>query len=357
MALYDYLYVDLPRVISLYSQLTGGIVESRETVREYSKSADNKRAYDFKVFRHDAGGVANDKSASKELVKPHHSVLVELEDELRKQGFLLDLDVEDCNLSLRDPRVRELLGATLCVKVTGRAVIEDYERMKGIARAFPEITKFINKSIESGIKQSPGYLEVQKQLEDLSLGLKDEKDRNKRTSIEAKVKKLKSELAQVVSSVSSVSPIEPWILEGFHSWVDAFLPDIINLRVYPYLERPDEQIFGHLKREYFEDADTSSFHFTYGSKPTERISLIGIVTAIPTETPDSFDPLAEFVGDGLKDSEAVESGFRGLFRGFDGLEQMIRTSRFPRVLVQPIVVYRNVEPNKSMRDAQQTPSV
>ncbi len=31
MPLYDYLYVDLPKVISLYSQITGGIVESRET--------------------------------------------------------------------------------------------------------------------------------------------------------------------------------------------------------------------------------------------------------------------------------------------------------------------------------------
>lgn len=353
MALYDYLYVDLPRVISLYSQLTGGIVESRETTREHSKSVDNKRAYDFRVFHHDAGGTANDKSASKELVKPHHSVLVELEDELRKQGFLLDLDAEGCDMSLRDLHIRKLLGATLCVKVTGRAVIEDYERMKGIAKAFPEITKFINKSIESGVKQSQEYLEIQKQLEDLAPDLKGEKDRNKRATAEAKLRKLKSDLAQIAGSASSISSVEPWILEGFHTWVDTFLPGIINLRVYPYLERPDEQIFGHLKREYFEDSDTGSFHFTYGSKPTEKISLIGIVTAIPTEAPDYFDPLAEFAGGGLKDSEAVESGFRGLFRGFDGLEQMIRTSRFPRVLVQPIVVYRNVEPNKSV---QPTPS-
>jgi len=348
MALYDYLYVDLPRVISLYSQLTGGIVESRETTHERSKSADNKRTYDFKIFRHDAGGTANDKSASKDLVKPHHSVLVELEDELRKQGFILDLDAEGCGISLRDPHIRGLLGATLCVKVTGRAVIEDYERMKGIAKASPEITKFINKSIESGVKQSPEYLEVQYQLEELATDLKVDKNRNSRTIAESKLKKLKSDLAQIASSASKVSSVEPWILEGFHTWVDTFLPDIVNLRVYPYLERPDEQIFGHLKREYFEDADTGSFHFTYGSKPTEKISLIGIVTAIPTETPDSFDPLAEFSGEGLKDSETVESGFRGLFRGFDGLEQMIRTSRFPRVLVQPIVVYRNVEPNKSL---------
>jgi len=40
MPLYDYLYVDLPKVISLYSQITGGIVESRETTEEHAQSSD-----------------------------------------------------------------------------------------------------------------------------------------------------------------------------------------------------------------------------------------------------------------------------------------------------------------------------
>ena len=43
MPLYDYLYVDLPKVISLYSQITGGIAESREATKELARSVDNKR--------------------------------------------------------------------------------------------------------------------------------------------------------------------------------------------------------------------------------------------------------------------------------------------------------------------------
>jgi len=39
--LYDYIYVDLDKAISLYSQLTGGVVELRETQSEKSSSADN----------------------------------------------------------------------------------------------------------------------------------------------------------------------------------------------------------------------------------------------------------------------------------------------------------------------------
>lgn len=348
MPLYDFLYVDLPKVISLYSQLTGGVIESRETTHEHGKTADNKRAYDFKVFRHDAGGTANDRSGTKELVKPHHAVLADLEVELIRQGYLMDLTAGGAPRSLRDPSVRRLLEGTLCVKVTGRAVIEDYERMKEISKDFPEITKLINRSIESSIKDSPAYKNVDAELQKLSAELKLERDRNVRVRKEEKLQQLRKELAQAVNSVAKVGAVEQWVLDGFRTWVDAFISGIINLRVYPSIQHPDEQVFGHLKREYFEDANTSSFHFTYGTVPTEPLSMIGIVTGIPTESADPFDPLAEFQREGLLDGESVERGFRGLFRGFGGLEQMVRTSRYPRVLVQPIVVYRSVEPNSAL---------
>lgn len=353
MPLYDYLYADLPKVISLYSQLTGGVVESRETTHEHGRTADNKRAYDFKVFRHDAGGTANDKSGTKELVKPHHAVLAELETELTRQGYLLDLSSGGTERSLRDPELRRLLAGSLCVKATGRAVIEDYERMKGISKDFPEIAKLVNKSIESGMKDSAAYKELEAQLQSIGAELREEKDRNKKARKEDQVRRLKAELAQVVSSTAKVGVVDQWVLDGFRSWVDAFIPGIINLRIYPAVERADEQVFGHLKREYFEDSNTSSFHFTYGTVPTERLSMIGIVTAIPSECADPFDPLAEFQREGLESNESVESAFRGLFRGFGGLEEMVRTSRYPRVLVQPVVVYRSVEPNASLNPARE----
>jgi hypothetical protein len=349
MPLYDYLYVDLPKVISLYSQITGGVVESREATQEHARSADNKRNYDFKVFRHDAGGTENDKGGIKEFIKPHHSLLAELESELAAKGYLLDLTKQVPSPSLRDPELRALLSTSLCIKVTGRAVIEDYERLKGTASAFPDVAKLINKSIESAFKDSPDYKELQEQLEVLGGQVKAEKDRNTKATKEAQLKRARASLATMATSAGSVGAVDQWILDGLKTWIDTFLPGIINLRLYPSLDHPDEQFFGHLKREHFEDRDQSSFHFTYGSVPTEPISLIGIVTAIPTELEDDFKPLAEFAREGLANTESVESAFRGVFRGFDGMEQMIRTCRFPRVLVQPLVVYRSVEPNPALQ--------
>lgn len=349
MSLYDYLYVDLPKVISLYSQITGGVVELREATQEHARSADDKRNYDFKVFRHDAGGTEHDKDGIKEFIKPHHSLLAELEGELSAKGYLLDLTRQDPTPSLRDPELRALLTTSLCIKVTGRAVIEDYARLKGIANAFPEVAKLINRSIESGIKDSSEYRQLQDQLEVLGVQIKEEKNRNTKAAKEAQLKKAKASLENMVASASSVGAVDQWILDGLKTWIDTFLPGIINLRLYLSIDRPDEQFFGHLKREHFEDRDQSSFHFTYGSMPTEPISLIGIVTAIPSELEDNFKPLAEFAREGLADTESVESAFRGVFRGFDGMEQMIRTCRFPRVLVQPLVVYRSVEPNPALQ--------
>lgn len=240
---------------------------------------------------------------------------------------------------------------TFCIKVRGRSVIEDYERIKAIGTAFPDVAKLINKSAESALLESPAYTELKEQLDATTRELKSIKDRNARSRDEAKVKMMKERLSALVAATTKVGIVEPWILEGMKTWIDTFLPGIINLRVCSNPDRPDEHVFGHLKKRCFEDSDTASFHFTYGSFPTEDLTMIGIVTSVPEEDGETFRPLAEFEKGELADYESVEHAFRGLFRGFDGLEQMIRTCRFPRVLVHPLTVYRSIAPSSSVESA------
>ena len=89
-------------------------------------------------------------------------------------------------------------------------------------------------------------------MEAITVQLKSQKDRNARAFEEAQLKLVKTKLTAAVASVASVGVVDQWILDGLKTWIDTFLPGIINLRLYPPLERPDEQVFGHLKREYFE---------------------------------------------------------------------------------------------------------
>lgn len=349
MALYDYIYVDLEKVISLYSQLTGGVVELREANIESVQAADNKRNYDFKVFKHDAGGTTEDKEGLKEVIKPHHSLLTELEEKLAADGYLADLTDQANLYSLKDADFRCQLKSTFCVKIAGRAVVEDYERIKSIAGVFPEIVKLTNKSCESAIRQLPAFIDLQKQLDNIEQENKQNKNRNDRVKKELQLKSAKKSMNDLLLTATKVEVVEQWILDGLKTWVDTFLPGIVNLRIYPSRNRPDEHFFGHLKKQCFEDSDSNSFHFTYGSLPTENLTMIGIITSVPTEDADTFTPLAEFQKVELTSVESVESGFRGVFRGFDGFEQLIRTCRYPRVLVYPLMVYRSVEPNPSFR--------
>jgi hypothetical protein len=342
MTLYDYIYVDIDKVVSLYSQLTGGLVELREISNAQVHSADNKRKYDFKVFKHDAGGTDEEKSASKAVIKPHHSVLTELEEELTGRGYLVDLTAPSPHRSLRDDTIRNLLTTRLCLKVRGRAVIEDYERMKSITQVYPDVLKLITNSVEQSLKTSPQFIEAQRQIEQLQSRVREEKDRNIRSRLEQKLKNAKRSAEQLLL-VQDKLGVEQWILDCIKTWIDAFLPGIVNLRIYPSTDLPDEHVFGHLKKSCFQDTDPNSFHFTYGSMPTEALTLVGIVTSVPTEKDDTFKPLIEFEKETLADYESIEKVFRGMFRGFDGIEQMIRTCRFPRVLVQPLMVYRSVE--------------
>lgn len=343
----DYLYVDLEKVISIYSQLTGGIVELRESHWTKNSTQDNKRKYDFKIFKHDAGGTTGDAEGGKVVIKAHHALLQDLEKELLSAGHLLDLSsVED---GLKAPNTRRLLNQTLCVRCRGRAVVEDYERIKMIALNFPNVVEFINRSSREAIKESDGYKALQRDIETAGDDLT---DRNAKSRAKQAQKKLQRQLEEMVANASSVGEIDKWILDGMKTWIDAFLPGITNIRIYPAGMADDEHVFGNLKRSNFTEVDEASFQFTYGSVPTHSLTLLGVVTAVPSPDEDSFDPLSEFRKGELADAQSVESAFRGVFRGFDGIESLIRTCRYPRVLVHPLLVYREAQPNKVLQSDQ-----
>ncbi len=231
MNLYDYIYVDLDKVVSLYSQLTGGVVELRETQTEKGSTSDNKRNYDFKVFKHSAGGTTQEKESDKETIKPHHALLQELEQELSASGYLLDLAELKEGVTLKDGETREILKNALCVKCTGRIVVEDYERIKSIGQDFPDIVKLINRSHADSLKNTQEYQDIEHQISEIeSAG----GGKNSKAMKKKKVKELRKSLETLVESSSAVDIVPQWILDGLKTWIDAFLPNITNIRVYPF---------------------------------------------------------------------------------------------------------------------------
>ncbi len=342
ISLCDYLYVDTRKILSVYNQLTGAVVSAGDSTYATVGQAESKKKYDFKIFKGDSAGTSQEGQGAQEQVKPHHVLFQELEQELDSQGHLVDLSGQKMATKIQDKEFRKTLKNTYCIKVTGRCVLEHYERMKKISEAFPDVANLINQSNKAAVKSTDAYKDLMAQIKAREIEIAKIKDRNARNVQQAPLKEQKKKLQELLENHTKAGVVEQWILDGLRTWIDTFIPGIINFRVYPDQEQTAVQVFGHLKQENFFDMDVSAFHFTYGSVPTEELTMLGIVSSVPNPEDASFNPHQEFQEGDLSSKEAVERGFRSVFRGFEGFEQMVRTCRYPRVLVSPLLVYREM---------------
>ncbi|WP_444823006.1 DUF6414 family protein, partial [Vibrio parahaemolyticus] len=48
----DFIYLDTDKVSSLYSQISGGLIQSVESLQSNTENNKNLRNYSFKVFKH-----------------------------------------------------------------------------------------------------------------------------------------------------------------------------------------------------------------------------------------------------------------------------------------------------------------
>jgi hypothetical protein len=308
MPLIDYLYVDLPKLISLASQLSG---------------------------------------TAEALADANPARLQALEAALAAQGYLLDLSASDPNRSLRDAGLRGLLATTLCVKVTGRAVIEDYPRIRKSLDALPDAVAFVNKSVQASVRNTDDFRQTELTIAAEAEQLKEDSDRDSRAASQSRIAQMKADLDEAIGAATTATGVEQWVLDGMKAWIDTYLANIINLRVYPSASRPDEQVFGNLKRECFAEQNLASLYFALGANPTSAITLVGMVTSVPADEADPFDPLAEFERETLSNPQTLEKGNRDVLKSVNTLEKLMRTCQYPRVMVQPLMVYRSFAPNPS----------
>ncbi|MBP9058735.1 MAG: hypothetical protein KBF98_00305 [Rhodoferax sp.] len=313
MSLQDFLYVDLPKLTSLSSQIFSA-----------------------------------EKAASAQApALPHPCALLALEAELSAQGYLMDLTRGAASRSLREPGLRSTLASTLCVKVTGRAVIEDYQRIRRAMENLPETVDFVNKTVQASVRNTDDFRQTEMTIAAEVEQLKENVDRYSRAASQSHILQMKADLDHAIKSATTAHGVEQWVLDGLKSWIDNHLAGIVKLRVYLSPESADEQIFGNLKRECFLEQNPDSLHFSLGADPDTSITLVGIITSVPAEEADSFDPLAEFDRESLSNLQTFEKGNREVLKNINTLERLARTVNFPRVMVQPLMVYRSFTPNPS----------
>ncbi|MBN1007814.1 hypothetical protein [Amphritea pacifica] len=348
----DLIYLDMDKVSSLYSQITGGIIQQFETSTSSNQTSKNLRNYDLKLLKHEAGGVGTESESLKETRVSHHELYNELEKKLFELGYAAEIGIDVSKEEITSGEAIATFENTLCIKASGRAVLEDYERISRISANYKDIAALINRSIESSIRDSDECKELLEKIEFQKDEIRAMKNGQQKTKRKKELDDLEANVELFIKA-KSIGEVEDWIIEGMQNWIRVFLPGVFNFRLYPFDDVPEFHILSNLKRESFLESSTESVHFLYGSKPSVKLDILGVITAIPREGGEQFDPMIEFdeeeLNDEGKESESIERAFRGVFRGFDGFEEMIRTCRYPRIMIHPIAIYRSIKPNRALQ--------
>jgi hypothetical protein len=238
-------------------------------------------------------------------------------------------------------------------------------RIDHIAEHFLEILEFIKRSAVSGLEDTPEVQALRAAVDEQrtrAVGL----TKAQRSAALRQVKEMEQQLGDVLSQLAGADEAPPeWLIDGIRKWISVFTPGRITLRAYPNEDEPAFHLVANLKRESFVDADLGNLLLAYGTRPTVKLTVLGLVTSVPAESGHPFDPMGEYppeaeamaeaaeeagtdIGsesDGETDAERVasfERAFRKLFRAFEGMEQFGRATRYPRVTIYPIAIYRRV---------------
>lgn len=328
----DLIYFDYDKAKSLHSQLSGGLLQEITRAVENEDGSDTKVGIDIKVFKAESGVNDKEKTIKTERIEVFHELLNDVENELKCNGILKDLNSE-FNTSFND-----FLGKVpnfTYVKASGWCTFENYERLKTVLENFNEIQRLIYSSV---LQESPEIIELKKQIDDKRKSLKrahNQKEINDLKIIEKKFDRL-------IEEKSEASLLDETLVDRMQIFLTTLNPNRLNFRLLPFDNFPEFQIISNLKSQFLVNGTFENTIYTYGSRPNIKLTIFGIITNCPQPKDERTDP-----GDEFKYVDEIEMSvekvydkvFRGVFSAMEGLEKFFDVY-YPKVSVSPIGIYR-----------------
>lgn len=341
----DLVYFDFEKAASIFSQVEGGLLHEVQSGIEAARDERNIRTYDLKLFKPEFGGIATEKTSQLESRILHHDLLVRIEKKLFELGVAVDLNTALKDSDFTAELIRPKLIEVSYVRAEGWAVIEDYERIKKIAGNFNDIIEFIGRCGMIAMEQPEEYKEIQRQLDAARAEANTERDKSKRAKALSRVKSYEARFREEIQKLLKLEGIPQWLIDGIALFIDTFMPGRINLRVYPFESVPNFQVLANLKKDCFVDGNLENVLFAYGTQPNVKLTILGLITSLPDPDGHPFNPMEEFkeqIGKKTSDGKVFEKAFREIFVAMEGIEQLVRFSRYPNITVYPIAVYRTI---------------
>lgn len=337
----DLLYFDFEKASSIWSQFQWGKPESITVSSEETAGRDARGSIGVPQMAEANFGVTEgERRTILETRILHHDLLNRIIAMLSSSGLITNLTEQLPDDTNSISQIRTTIGQAPYIIATGHTVFEDYQRIYSISESFNDLAEFISRSAETSMKESEEYKEIQNTLDEAEKVARGHSDPKQKAPAQRRVTELKNKLDDLIEAPSLA--VDDWVLDGIRLWINTFLEERINFRVYPFLEAPGFHVLCNLKRDAFIDQDLDHLLYGYGTEPNVLLSIFGLITSIPPEEGPSFDPLTEFDQmEEMSKEVSMEKALRNMFRALDGMEAFSRFSRFPNITVHPIAVFRS----------------
>lgn len=331
MTLKDFVYLDVERLYSLYSQVFEGVVEQIVQSFENSMaSASESKGIPFSGNKAEAYVAELSRRTENKFLYDHmYNTL-----EQKLQSHLLDAST----LSVNEIRAK-LLPAPF-IKVRGAAEVDDYERVREFIKKFNAIGEAVAHAVMSNG-------EINEAMNALNAQVSKIKDRNERARTASQLKAKSSPKA--VAKELGLHQDEQ-LLKHLDMFSEMFYPDGFDITIAAGVEG-NIAFRAPIGKQWLRFSP-SMLRTLFGGYSESSWTLVGQVTHVPGDEMPQPNETDESVL-GAEQKPSMKDPFKQMFRASRTLERMFLESNTEVVVtVCPLAIYREtaapIESDKSV---------
>lgn len=290
----DFIYMDKDRLYSLYSQAFEGVIEA--FIESYSSSLqseeNNKNPIKGQTLETQVAE-ASTKTENKILYDHMYNLL-----ERKLSNVTFNINSNE-NISINDLKNKQL------IKVTGKAIIQDYDRLKLYSEKFNDLGKILAYSTYSSLSQTNKKTSNINNVNDLAKKLGLQVDKTLLDNIKTLTEFFNKDGYDIIISASNSTKI---LYRG-----------IINkkyLRVHPDMLRT-----------------------LYGDEPPMEWTLVGMITYIP-----AFDADNNLLKESTNNNLSISDAYQTMFQSYREIERtFFEGNEIKKIHIAPIAIYTETQ--------------
>jgi hypothetical protein len=330
----EFIYLDVAKLYSLYSQVFEGIT-SQITDEKLSQlvTGDSQGSILMQATA-ESKAVEASRRIENRILHDHMYTRLEL---------ALDATLIDA-LDIKYEQIEHLFLKNPIIKISGRAEIEDYERIGTFMGQFNVLGEAI---AYATLISSTETKEQKKKLEDRLL---QESNGQRKKAIENELAKLVN--AKILASNMGLIQDEK-MLQNLKMFSDMFNPEGYNVVITSH-NRPNVHFRGVVDRTWLRSSPALNSSL-YGGQSESPWSMVGMVTSIPgtyrnlsKDAENSELPNELLVKRNIDENPTMLDAYRNMFRAARTFERMfIESDKEIEIVLSPLAIYREFDVNIS----------